>query len=192
ALKAGASLVNDVTGFHGDPALPEVTASAGAACCLMHIQGSPQTMQADPRYGDCVAEVSAFLSEGADRATAAGIPRSRILLDPGIGFGKTVGHNLFLLRRLRDFRALGFPVLVGTSRKSFLGKLTGGKAAQERLAATLGSVAAVAALGGADVIRVHDVAEARDAVAVAEAIRSAWDGGEAFGSSEGAPESLQS
>ncbi|MBN8467543.1 dihydropteroate synthase [Corallococcus exiguus] len=181
ALKAGAHLINDVTGFHSEPALAGVVAAAGAACCLMHTQGMPKTMQQDPRYQDVVGEVMDYLEEGMFQATEAGIPRERILLDPGIGFGKTLEHNLFLLRRLEELRGLGQPLLVGTSRKSFLGKLTGGKGPQERLAATLGSVAAMAILGGADVVRVHDVGEARDALAVADAIRRARGGGDLYG-----------
>jgi dihydropteroate synthase len=177
ALKAGASLINDISGFHFDAELPRVVAEARAACCLMHIQGTPQTMQQAPRYEDIMDEVLTFLEEGVSRAVAAGVARESILVDPGIGFGKTLGHNLFLLRRLGDLRVLGLPVLVGTSRKGFLGALTGGKPASERLAATLGSIAAVAALGGADFVRVHDVAQARDALAVTEALRAASDGG---------------
>ncbi|MFP2904843.1 dihydropteroate synthase [Pyxidicoccus sp. 3LFB2] len=181
ALKAGAHLINDITGFRSDPELPRVVAEAGAACCLMHIQGTPATMQQAPRYDDVVGEVLAFLEEALERADAAGVPRGRVLLDPGIGFGKTLDHNLFLLRRLGELRVLGLPLLVGTSRKGFLGKLTGGKPATERLAATLGSVAAMAVLGGADVVRVHDVAEARDALAVADAIRQGLEGGLLYG-----------
>ncbi|NMO14405.1 dihydropteroate synthase [Pyxidicoccus fallax] len=181
ALKAGAHLINDITGFRSDPDLPRVVAEAGAACCLMHIQGTPATMQQAPRYDDLVDEVLAFLEDAVARAEAAGVPRSRILLDPGIGFGKTFDHNLYLLRRLGELRVLGLPLLVGTSRKGFLGKLTGGKPAAERLAATLGSVAAVAALGGAEVVRVHDVAEARDAIVVADAIRQGLEGGALYG-----------
>ncbi|QSQ25303.1 dihydropteroate synthase [Pyxidicoccus parkwayensis] len=181
ALKAGAHLVNDVTGFTADPQLPRVVAEAGAACCLMHIQGTPATMQQAPRYDDLVDDVLAFLEGAEARAVAAGIARERILLDPGIGFGKTFDHNLFLLRRLGELRVLGRPLLLGTSRKGFLGKLTGGKPAAERLAATLGSVAAMAVLGGADVVRVHDVAEARDALAVADAIRQGMEGGLLYG-----------
>ncbi|HYH98288.1 dihydropteroate synthase [Hyalangium sp.] len=177
ALKAGVVLINDISGFHFDPELPRVVAEARAACCLMHIQGTPQTMQNAPRYEDLLDEVLAFLEDGIGRAVAAGVARESILVDPGIGFGKSIGHNLFLLRRLSDLRMLGLPVLVGTSRKGFLGALTGGKPASERLAATLGSVAAVAALGAADFVRVHDVAEARDTLAVTEAIRAASDGG---------------
>jgi dihydropteroate synthase len=181
ALKAGAHLINDISGFRFDPELPRVVAEAGAACCLMHIQGTPATMQQAPHYEDLVDEVLAFLDEAVARAEGAGIARGRILLDPGIGFGKTFDHNLFLLRRLAELRVLGLPLLVGTSRKGFLGKLTGGKPAAERLAATLGSVAALAALGTADVVRVHDVAEARDALAVADALRQAEDGGTRYG-----------
>jgi dihydropteroate synthase len=177
ALKAGAVLINDISGFTFDPELPRVTAEAGAACCLMHIQGTPETMQREPHYEDVVDEVLAFLEQGVARAVAAGVPRERVLVDPGIGFGKTLGHNLFLLRRLGELRVLGLPVLVGTSRKSFLGKLTGGKQADERLAATLGSVAAVAAVGDADFVRVHDVAEVHDALAVADSMREALEGG---------------
>ncbi|WP_224360916.1 dihydropteroate synthase [Hyalangium versicolor] len=180
-LKAGTSLINDISGFHFDPELPRVVAEARAACCLMHIQGLPQSMQQSPHYDDILDEVLAFLEEGVARAVAAGMARESILVDPGIGFGKTLGHNLFLLRRLHDLRVLGLPVLVGTSRKGFLGTLTGGKPAAERLAATLGSVAAVAALGGADFVRVHDVAETRDALAVADALRAASEGGALFG-----------
>jgi dihydropteroate synthase len=180
ALKAGAVLVNDISGFHFDAELPRVVAEAGAACCLMHIQGTPETMQKEPHYGDVVDEVLAFLEEGVERAVAAGVRRERVLVDPGIGFGKTLGHNLFLLRRLGELRVLGLPLLVGTSRKSFLGRLAGGKPADERLAATLGSVAAMAAAGDTDFVRVHDVAEVRDALAVADAVRSALDGGELY------------
>lgn len=181
-LKAGAVLINDISGFHFDPELPRVVAEARAACCLMHIQGTPESMQRAPHYEDIVHEVLTFLEEGVARAVAAGVARESILVDPGIGFGKTMGHNLFLLRRLGDLRVLGLPVLVGTSRKGFLGTLTGGKPASERLVATLGSVAAVAALGSADFVRVHDVAEARDALAVTEAIRAATEGGTLYGS----------
>jgi dihydropteroate synthase len=183
ALAAGASLVNDISGLNADPGVLGVVsrARAKAALCVMHMQGTPQTMQAAPRYQDVVEEVLAFLHGAAGRAVEAGLSPEQVLVDPGIGFGKTAGHNLALLRRLGDLRQLGYPVLVGTSRKSFLGALSGGKPAAERLWATLGSLAAVAALGGADVVRVHDVAEARDALAVADAVRQAAEAGDAFG-----------
>ena len=180
ALRAGAVLINDISGGSFDAELPAVVAEAGAAWCLMHIQGTPETMQREPHYEDVVDEVLAFLERGVARAVAAGVPRGRLLVDPGIGFGKTLGHNLFLLRHLDALRALGLPVLVGTSRKAFLGRLTGGRPAAERLAATLGSVAVLAAAGSADVVRVHDVAEARDALAVADAVRAAGEGGSLF------------
>jgi dihydropteroate synthase len=177
ALAAGATLVNDVTAFGQDPELASVTAAAGAAVCLMHMRGTPRTMQSDPRYDDVVAEILEHLSHAIDRAEAGGIPRARVLIDPGIGFGKTAAHNLFLLRHLRELRLLGCPVLVGTSRKSFVGALIGQKAPDQRLFGTLGSVAAVAASAGADLVRVHDVGEARDALAVVDAISRANDGG---------------
>jgi dihydropteroate synthase len=180
AISAGASLVNDVSGLTGDPRMADVVAQSGVACCLMHAQGPPDTMQADPRYSDVVAEVFELLDGAVMRAGKAGIPRERILLDPGIGFGKTLEHNLTLLRRLRDFRQIGCGILAGTSRKSSLGKLVGDKPPSERLPATLGSVAAIAVLGGADVVRVHDVSEVSDALAVADAIRRAKGGGTLF------------
>jgi len=180
ALEAGASLVNDISGLRFDPELAPVAARAGAACCLMHIQGTPRTMQASPRYGDLVEEIVASLTESVSRAEQAGIPRDRLLVDPGIGFGKTFAHNLFLLRRLGELRVLGLPVLVGTSRKAFLGALTGGKPPGERVVATAATVAIVAAAGGADFVRVHDVAEAKDAAAVGDAVRTALDAGELF------------
>jgi dihydropteroate synthase len=180
AIAAGASLVNDVSGFHFDAEMASVVAKSNAACALMHILGTPETMQKDPRYGDVVEDVIAYLREGIARAVSAGIAREQIWVDPGIGFGKTPGHNLFLLRRLADLRILGAPVLVGTSRKSFLGAVTGGKPVGERLSATLGSLASMAALGGADIVRVHDVQQAKEALAVADAIRLATEGGDQF------------
>jgi len=180
ALRAGATLVNDISGLTFDPELAEVVARSGAALCLMHLQGTPLTMQQAPHYEDVVDEVLDFLEAAIARAEAAGVSRQRLLVDPGIGFGKTAGHNLLLLRRARDLRLLGLPVLVGTSRKGFLGALAGGKPPGERLAATLGSIAALAALGSADLVRVHDVSEARDALAVADAVREAMEGGDLF------------
>jgi len=184
AIELGADLINDVSGFQFDPALPEVVGRSSAGCCVMHAQGSPQTMQKDPRYRDVIAEILAFLESALNRAIAAGIAKERILVDPGIGFGKTAGQNLLILRRLSDFRALGRPILVGTSRKSFLQALTRDKLPSERLVGTLGSLAAIAAAGSADVLRVHDVREAKEAVAVADAIRQAKQGGELFESGQ--------
>jgi dihydropteroate synthase len=167
ALEAGASMVNDVSAFRFDPALAEVVAESGVACCLMHMLGEPRTMQEDPRYDDVVADVKAFLEERIEFATRAGVSEERIWIDPGIGFGKTVDHNLELLRRLDEIVALGRPVVVGTSRKSFLGKLTG-RPAKERVAGTI-ATNVIALERGAQIFRVHDVAEVADALAVAAA-----------------------
>jgi dihydropteroate synthase len=156
ALAAGASVVNDVTALRGDPAMAGVIARAGAAVILMHMQGSPRTMQRRPRYRAVVAEVAAFLRQAARRAQAAGIRRDRILLDPGIGFGKTAAHNLALLRALPALRRLGYPLVVGVSRKSFIGAVTGA-AVQDRLPGTLACLSA-ARREGVEVVRVHDVA----------------------------------
>ncbi len=180
ALAAGADLVNDVSGFTFDPAIAGVTAAAGAAACVQHIQGAPQTMQADPRYRDVVAEVMWGLEEALVRALAAGLPRERVLVDPGIGFGKTGAHNLMLLRRLGDLRQLGAPILIGTSRKAFLGQLAGGLAPDQRRAPSLGSIAAAVMTGGVDMVRVHDVEASRRALAVADAVARASGGGSAF------------
>jgi len=170
ALEAGASMINDVTALGGDPQMAQVVAQSGAAICLMHMLGTPGTMQQDPRYDDVVAEVKEFLQAAAEQALAAGVKPSQLVIDPGIGFGKTVDHNLTLLRRLNEFRSLGYPVLVGTSRKAFLGTVTG-KAAAGRAVASAATVAIVAAAGSADIVRVHDVAEAKDAAAVGDAVR---------------------
>jgi dihydropteroate synthase len=167
ALPAGASIVNDVSALRFDPELAEVVAEAGVECCLMHMLGEPRTMQDDPRYDDVVADVKAFLEERLRFAVDAGIAEERIWLDPGIGFGKTLDHNLELLRRLDEIVALGRPVVVGTSRKSFLGKLTG-KPEKERLPGTI-ATNVIALARGAQVFRVHDVAEVADALAVAAA-----------------------
>lgn len=178
AVGAGASMINDISGLHFEPELARVAAETGASLCLMHIQGAPRTMQAAPQYKDLLAEVKGFLEEGLERARAAGIPEERLCVDPGIGFGKTFAHNLFLLRRLGELRSLGRPLLVGTSRKAFLGHLVGGKPPAERVVATVASVAALAAQGTGDIFRVHDVAEVREALLVVDALRTACDGGE--------------
>jgi dihydropteroate synthase len=172
ALRAGATLVNDVTPLRGDESLAEVVAGAGADCCLMHMLGTPRTMQENPRYGDVVSEVKAFLEERMAFAVACGIAEERILIDPGIGFGKTVGHNLELLARLRELVALGRPVVVGTSRKSFLGRITGHEDPTQRLAGTI-ATNVLALERGASVFRVHDVAPIQDALTVAAATVSA-------------------
>ncbi len=167
ALDAGATLVNDVTALRGDPDMAGVVAAAGAECCLMHMLGDPRTMQDNPHYDDVVGDIKVFLTERMAFAVEAGIAEARILLDPGIGFGKTVHHNLELLRRLDEFLDLGRPVVIGTSRKSFLGRLTGREAA-ERVAATV-ATNVLAYERGARVFRVHDVAPVHDALTVTAA-----------------------
>ena len=168
ALEAGAEIVNDVTALRGDPGMAGLCAERGAGVVLMHMLGEPRTMQDDPRYDDVVAEVKAFLAARLEAALAAGIAAERVWLDPGIGFGKTAAHNLELLRRLGELRELGRPLVVGTSRKSFIGKLDGSPA-DRRLGGTIAS-SLLAAIEGADVLRVHDVAEVRQALQVAAAI----------------------
>jgi dihydropteroate synthase len=166
ALALGAELVNDVTALRGDPDLAGVVGDGRAYLCLMHMQGEPRTMQRDPRYDDVVSEVASFLEERLRTAVDAGVPEERICLDPGIGFGKTVDHNLELIRRLDVLVALGRPVLIGISRKSTLRKLTG---SDDLVAASVG--AAVAAFErGATILRVHDVKPHVDALAVAGAV----------------------
>jgi dihydropteroate synthase len=169
AIELGAELVNDVTALRGDPELAGVVADSGVYLCLMHMQGEPRTMQADPRYEDVVAEVVAFLEERLAFAVHVGVPEERICLDPGIGFGKTVEHNFELLRRLDELTALGRPILIGFSRKSSLGKLLGDPdATTGSVAASVG--AAVAAYErGATILRAHDVREHVEALAAARA-----------------------
>jgi dihydropteroate synthase len=168
ALAAGAAIVNDITALGGDPEMPRVAADSGAGVVLMHMRGEPKTMQLDPRYDDVVAEVYEYLARRVEWAEAQGIPRSRIAVDPGIGFGKTFEHNLDLLRNLRRFASLGCAVLIGTSRKGFLGTLTGRPATERATASVVSSLAA--SLQGADVLRVHDVGPMVDAIKVWEAL----------------------
>jgi dihydropteroate synthase len=167
ALDAGADYVNDVTALRGDPDMAALVAEREAGVCLMHMLGTPRTMQAQAHYDDVVADVKAFLAARIEAATAAGIALERIEVDPGIGFAKTVDHNLELLHRLRELTDLGRPIVLGTSRKTFLGKITGRETA-ERMPATLATVV-MGYERGAEVFRVHDVAPARDALAVAAA-----------------------
>jgi dihydropteroate synthase len=168
ALTAGATIVNDVTALRGDPEIGPLCAERGAGLVLMHMQGDPRTMQLDPTYDDVVDDVRAFLAERLQAAIDAGVAEERIWLDPGIGFGKTLEHNLELLRRLGELRRLGRPLVVGTSRKSFIGKIDGSPVG-ERLGGTIAS-SVIAAAEGAEVLRVHDVAELAQATRVAAAI----------------------
>jgi len=173
ALEAGASIVNDVTALRGDPAMVGVVAEHGAECCLMHMLGRPRTMQQDPHYDEVVADVKGFLEARMSFAVAHGVAEERILLDPGIGFGKTDVHNLELLGRLHELTELGRPIVIGTSRKSFLGRLTG-RPVQDRLAATI-ATNVIAYERGARIFRVHDVAPVRDALLITAAtVRRPW------------------
>jgi dihydropteroate synthase len=168
SVAAGAGLINDVMAL-GAPGAIEAVAATGAAVCLMHMQGTPRTMQQDPHYADVVAEVGGFLRDRALACRAAGIAADRIVLDPGFGFGKTVGHNLQLLRGLGELGG-GYPLLVGLSRKSMLGRITG-RPVDQRLAGSI-ALAALAVAAGARIVRCHDVAETVDAVRVAWAARN--------------------
>lgn len=167
ALAAGATVVNDVTALRAAPEMAELTARAGADLCLMHMVGTPRTMQDDPQYEDVVSEVKRFLEDRMRFAIDHGVAEDRIILDPGFGFGKTVAHNLELLNRLGELLELGRPVLVGTSRKSFLGKLTG-RSTDHRVAGTL-ATNVLAYERGARMFRVHDVGPLKDALTVTAA-----------------------
>jgi dihydropteroate synthase len=167
ALDAGADYVNDVTALRGDPDMAALVAERGVDVCLMHMLGTPRTMQSEAHYDDVVTEVRAFLSERIEAAVGAGVALERIEVDPGIGFAKNLAHNLELLRRLDELTSLGRPIVLGTSRKSFLGRITGRETA-ERMPATLATLV-MGYERGAEVFRVHDVAPARDALAVAAA-----------------------
>jgi dihydropteroate synthase len=170
ALGAGASMINDIEALQAPGAI-EAVAKSGCAVCLMHMKGTPQTMQREPSYGDVVVEVRGFLGGRIAACEAAGMARNRLVADPGFGFGKTPEHNLALLKRLPEFASLGVPLLAGWSRKSSLGRITG-RDTGERLAGSL-AAALLALLGGARILRVHDVKETRDAVLVFEAWRKA-------------------
>jgi dihydropteroate synthase len=170
AIEHGAVMVNDVTALRGDPEMVAVVADSDACLCLMHMLGEPRTMQDNPRYDDVVSDVKAFLEERLAFATAAGIDEERICLDPGIGFGKTVEHNLELLARLEEIVALGRPVLVGASRKRFLGRLLGDAEALTGPVAAGVAVAVLAYERGATIFRVHDVREHVEALAAARAL----------------------
>ncbi|MCK0148967.1 dihydropteroate synthase [Marivita sp. S6314] len=169
ALDAGAGLINDVSGFTFDPELVPLAAAHGVPVCVMHAQGDPQTMQDAPRYEDVRLDVYDFLKARVDALIAAGVPRARIVVDPGIGFGKTLDHNLALLRDIAVFHALGCPVLLGASRKRFIGTLSGAGSADTRVPGSV-AVALHAASQGVQVLRVHDVSETRQAFALWRAI----------------------
>ncbi len=168
ALDMGAHVINDISGLHFDPKLADLAAEYRAGLVLSHIKGTPKNMQADPEYEDVVTEIKEFLADAASKALAAGVDRGSIVVDPGIGFGKKLKHNLAILKRLGEIAELGYPVLVGPSRKAFIGTLSG-TAVDDRLEGTL-AAAVLGVAHGASMVRVHDVKEARRALAVADAI----------------------
>ena len=167
ALYAGVAIVNDVSGLR-DPRMREVVAEHGAAVIIMHMRGDPRTMQVRPRYRDVVGDIMTYLEARIDKAEKAGINPRKIMIDPGIGFDKTIDHNLEILRRLREFKALGKPIVVGVSRKSFIGRISG-LPSSERLPGSI-AAAILAVREGANIVRVHDVAETAKALRVAHAI----------------------
>jgi dihydropteroate synthase len=168
-LDEGADIINDVSALRHDPLMPVLAARRKCGVILMHMQGTPETMQQDPRYDDVVAEIIAFFQARLKACASAGIASTRVMVDPGIGFGKTLEHNLEILRRLREFAVLQRPLVIGVSRKSFLGKLTNEPVAERRVAASV-AAGLLAVQAGAAILRVHDVAEHRAALRVAEAV----------------------
>jgi dihydropteroate synthase len=171
AIEAGAEMINDISGLHFDPELAQVAAKEDVPLILMHMRGNPETMQKDVHYDSLFSEILQYLRESIRKAESAGLDPEQIIIDPGIGFGKTVEDNLLIIKNLLEFRILGKPLLLGTSRKSFIGKILNAEVA-ERLEGTLSSIA-IGVLNGAHIIRCHDVLQAKRAIAVADAIRSA-------------------
>ena len=171
AIDAGAEIINDISGLHSDPGLGQVAAKQAVPIILMHIRGTPETMQKDVHYDSLFSEILQYLKESIQMAESAGIDPQQIIIDPGIGFGKNLEDNLLIIKNLSEFRILGKPILLGTSRKSFIGKILNVEA-NERLEGTLSSIA-ICALHGAHIIRCHDVLQAKKAIAVADAIRLA-------------------
>jgi dihydropteroate synthase len=169
ALEAGASLVNDISGLRFSPDMAKVIADHGAALAIMHIKGTPRDMQQNPVYDDVIGEIRGYLAEGVEIALKAGVDREKILVDPGIGFGKTLEHNLVILNRLQEFRVLGRPILIGTSRKRFIGTVLGILAPEQRIEGTAATVA-IAIERGARVVRVHDVAQMARVARMTDAI----------------------
>ncbi len=169
AIEAGASIINDISGLRFDPEMAGVAAKTGAAVVIMHIKGTPADMQTEPRYSDLMGEVKEYLKTGIDMALEAGVPADKILIDPGIGFGKTLEHNLELIARLGEIAGIGYPVVLGVSRKAFIGKLTGEAPVSDRLEGAI-SASVLGIANGASIIRAHDVKASRRAADVADAI----------------------
>jgi len=174
ALAAGATFINDVYALRRD-GMAQVAAETGAGICLMHMQGEPRTMQSNPQYGDLISEVYGFLSERTEALVAGGVAETQIMIDPGFGFGKTVQHNLEIVRRLRELTSLGRPILIGPSRKSTIGKVLGQKGPEARLWGTA-AVCALSIANGAAMIRAHDVAEMAQTARMADAVLRGWEG----------------
>ncbi len=173
AVAAGARIINDIGGLTLDPEIARVAADTGATLILMHIRGTPRTMQQEIHYDDVVADIVAFLRRQVQVAVDAGVPRERLIVDPGIGFGKRVEHNLEILRRLRELTALGLPILIGTSRKRFIGEVLGGLPPEQRVEGTAATVA-VSILNGASIVRVHDVLPMVRVARMTDAIRTGY------------------
>jgi dihydropteroate synthase len=173
ALEAGAEIINDISGLHFDPDLAQIAAKEDAPLVLMHIRGAPETMQKDVHYDSLFSEILQYLKDSIQRAESAGLDPRQIIIDPGIGFGKTIQDNLLIIKNLFEFRILGKPILLGTSRKSFIGKILNTEAG-DRLEGTLSSIA-IGVLNGAHIIRSHDVLQAKKAIAVADAIKKAGE-----------------
>lgn len=180
ALAAGAGIVNDISAGRADPEILELAAKIGCPIVLMHMQGTPANMQVAPHYEDVVGEIIAFLAEAIERAIARGVYRDRIIIDPGVGFGKTAQHNLQILSRLNEFRTLDRPILVGSSRKGFIGKVLDEPQFKNRIWGTAATVA-LAVASGANILRVHDVAAMKQVAKMAQAIISARTGGRDLG-----------
>jgi dihydropteroate synthase len=173
AIEAGAQIINDISGLHFDPDLAQVAAKQDVPLVLMHIRGIPETMQKNVHYDSLFSEILQYLKDSIKRAESAGLDPNQIIIDPGIGFGKTLGDNLSIIKNLSEFRILGKPILLGTSRKTFIGKILNA-GVTDRLEGTLSSIA-IGVLNGAHMIRSHDVSQAKRAIAVADAIRLEGD-----------------
>ena len=171
AMEAGAEIINDISGLNFDPDLAQVAAKGNAPLILMHIRGTPETMQKDVHYDSLFSEILQYLKDSIQKAESAGLDPEQIIIDPGIGFGKTLEDNLLIIKNLSEFRVLGKPILLGTSRKSFIGKILNAEV-EDRLEGTLSSIA-IGVLNGAHIIRCHDVLQAKKAIAIADAIRLA-------------------
>jgi len=172
AVKAGATIINDVSGLRNDEQIARVAARHGATLIVMHMKGTPAGMQIAPEYKDLIGEISESLRTSVSKALAAGVTKEKIVIDPGIGFGKTVEHNLEILSRLDEFKRLGYPVCVGTSRKSFIGKVLCQPCTGDRLVGSI-ATAVIAAMKGANILRAHDVLETRQAVRITDAVKRA-------------------